>query len=46
MDLCTNSLKLKELISDLEDISRFDRVFYVSALTNYGIEDLTSYLES
>jgi hypothetical protein len=37
---------MKELISELEDISRFDRVFYVSAVTSYGLKDLIDYLES
>jgi hypothetical protein len=39
-------MKMKELISELEDISRFDRVFYVSAVTSYGLKELIEYLES
>ena len=31
---------------ELEDLTRFDKVFYISAETEYGIEDLKQYLES
>ena len=28
MDLCTNPTKLKELTTELEDITVFDKIFY------------------
>jgi len=31
---------------ELEDITKFDRVFYVSAETEFGIDELKAYLES
>jgi len=37
MDLCTNPTKLKELTTELEDITVFDKIFYVSNETKYGI---------
>ena len=45
IDLCTNKRKLKTLINELEEISRFEKVFFTSAETGYGIKDIISSLE-
>jgi GTP-binding protein Era len=46
MDLVTNKRRLRELQEELEDIGLFDKVFHISALTGYGINELVSYLIS
>lgn len=45
VDLCTNKRKLKWLVSDLEDVARFEKIFYTSAETGYGIKDIIETLE-
>ena len=45
IDLCTNKKKLKWLLNELEDLFRFEKVFYISVETGYGIEDLIKTLE-
>lgn len=45
MDLCTNISKLNDLVNELQDLSVFDKVFYVSSETKYGIPDLLEYLQ-
>jgi GTP-binding protein Era len=45
MDLCTNKRKLRWLIGELEDLGKFDKIFYVSCNTGYGIEELKQFLE-
>jgi len=45
IDLCTNKRKLKTLINELEEISRFEKVFFTSAETGYGIKDIITSLE-
>lgn len=44
MDLCFNKKKLRWLLAELEDLTKFDQVFYLSTLTGYGMEDLKNYL--
>ena len=45
IDLCTNKRDLKWYINDLEDIGNFDKIFYTSCETGYGIEQLKNFLE-
>lgn len=45
IDLCTNKRKLKWLISEIEDIGRFEKVFFTSAETGFGIDELMEELE-
>ncbi len=40
MDLCTNKKKLRWLITEIEDLGKFDKIFHVSCETGYGIEEL------
>ena len=44
MDLCFNKRKLRWLLTELEDLARFERVFHISALTGYGMEELKEFL--
>jgi len=46
IDLCTNKRKLKWLINELEDIGKFEKIFYTSAETGYGISELVEALEA
>lgn len=46
MDLCTNKKRLRYIQSEIEDFAKFEKVFYVSSHTSYGIEELKAYLES
>ncbi|CAD8123219.1 unnamed protein product [Paramecium sonneborni] len=46
MDLCFNKKKLKWLQTEMEDLGKYDQIFYISSLTGYGIEDLKQYLYS
>jgi GTPase Era involved in 16S rRNA processing len=46
IDLQNNKKKLKELVMELEDLARFDKTFYISCITGYGIDKLCEYLES
>jgi GTP-binding protein Era len=46
IDLVINKRKLKKLQEELEDLGAFDKVFYVSCITNFGIESLKEYLKS
>lgn len=45
IDLCSNKRKLKESIDELEHIGKFEKIFYTSSETGYGIEDLIKDLE-
>lgn len=45
IDLVTNKRKLKKLQEELESIGKFDKVFYISCETGYGIENLKGYLK-
>lgn len=40
IDLCNHKRKLKELKDELIDLGNFDKVFYTSAETGYGINEL------
>ena len=40
IDLCANKRKLKVLVNEIEDLGRFDRIFYTSAESGYGVNDL------
>ncbi len=40
MDLCTNKKRLRTLLSEIEDLGKFDKTFYVSCETGYGIDTL------
>lgn len=46
MDLCTNKKKLNWIVSEIEDLSKFDHKFFISCSTGYGIPQLIDYLES
>lgn len=46
MDICTNKKKLNWLVSEIEDLSKFDAKFFISCETGYGIPQLIEYLES
>ena len=46
VDLVTSKRRLRELQNELEDIGDFDHIFYISANTGYGMEDLREYLIS
>lgn len=45
IDLCTNKRDLKWFINELEDLGNFDKIFYISCETDYGVETLRSFLE-
>ena len=40
MDVCFNKRKLKWIIAEMEDLTRFDQTFYISSITGYGIPEL------
>lgn len=44
MDLCFNKRKLKWNLAELEDLTKFEKVFYISCLTGFGMEELRKYL--
>ncbi|KAM3127476.1 hypothetical protein pb186bvf_020406 [Paramecium bursaria] len=44
MDVCFNKRKLKWIIAEMEDLTRFDQTFYISSITGYGIPELKQYL--
>lgn len=46
MDLCTNKKKLNWLVSEIEDLAKFEHKFFISTMTGYGIPQLIDYLES
>ncbi len=46
VDLVSNKRRLRELQHELEDIGQFDHIFYLSAHTGYGVEQLKEYLVS
>lgn len=46
VDLCHNKRELKWYINELEDLANFDKTFYTSCLTSYGIQDIKKFLES
>jgi GTP-binding protein Era len=37
MDLCFNKRKLRWLITELEDLTKFDKTFMISSLTGFGV---------
>lgn len=43
MDVCFNKRKLKWIIAEMEDLTRFDQTFYISSITGYGIPELKQY---
>ena len=45
IDLCMNKRRLKNLINELEEISRFEKIFFTSAETGYGLPDILTSLE-
>ena len=45
IDLCANKRDLKWYINELEDLGNFDKIFYTSCETGYGIENLKTFLE-
>jgi GTP-binding protein Era len=44
IDLVDNRRKFDALIREIEKYGKFDKVFYVSAKTGYGIDELEQYL--
>ncbi len=46
IDLMTSKSRFSSLISQIERHGKFDRIFYTSAETDYGIKDLEDYLVS
>ena len=46
VDLCHNKRELKWYINELEDLANFDKTFYTSCLTSYGIQEINKFLES
>ena len=46
IDLCYNRRKLVDLITYLEGVINVEKKFYISAETDYGIENLKDYLKS
>jgi GTP-binding protein Era len=44
MDLCFNRRKLMDMISYYEGIINFEKKFFISADTGFGINDVTNYL--
>ena len=40
IDLVDNRRKFDSLISEIQRFGKFDKIFYTSAKTNYGIEEL------
>lgn len=45
MDQCVNRQKINYQISELQDLGKFDQVFFVSTKSGYGIDALKKYLE-
>ena len=46
VDLIDSKRRFKTLISEIERYAKFDKIFYTSAETSYGLADLTEYLQS
>lgn len=44
VDLVDNRRKFDSLIREIEKYGKFDKIFYTSATTGYGIEELQNYL--
>jgi GTPase Era involved in 16S rRNA processing len=44
IDLIENKRKFHSLISEIEKYGKFDKIFYVSATTGYGVSELEKYL--
>lgn len=44
VDLVTSKRRFKTLQAELEEIGKFDKVFYVSTQTGFGIDELKHYL--
>ena len=42
--LVENKRKFHGLISEIEKYGKFDKIFYTSALTGYGVSDIEKYL--
>ena len=46
IDLCSNKRKLKSLVGELEDLGKFEKIYYTSAETRYGVDNLIKSLEA
>jgi len=46
VDLVNNRWWFKTLEHELEEVGRFDKVFYVSSETGFGIDELKTYILS
>lgn len=46
VDLVTNKRKLKALETELDSLGKFEKIFYISCETGYGIDELKNYLIS
>jgi GTPase Era involved in 16S rRNA processing len=44
VDLVNNRRKFVHLISEIEKYGKFDKIFYTSATTGYGVQELEDYL--
>ena len=44
IDLVENKRKFHSLIAEVEKYGKFDRIFYTSALTGYGVQEIEDYL--
>ena len=44
IDLVDNRRKFDSLIREIEKYGKFDKIFYISAKTGYGIQELQEYL--
>lgn len=44
IDLVENKRKFHGLISEIEKYGKFDKIFYTSALTGYGLAEIEKYL--
>lgn len=46
VDLVVNKRKIKALENELDSLGKFEKIFYISCETGYGIEELKNYLLS
>lgn len=44
IDLVENKRKFHGLISQIEKYGKFDKIFYTSALTGFGVKQIEDYL--
>lgn len=44
IDLVENKRKFHGLIAEVEKYGKFDKIFYTSALTGYGVKEIENYL--